>query len=80
MGTLVKLQHVTSLSEVNALAEIIQLNYTLSRTENETAQDVLDIFINSESHKRIIESNFKEIAVGVYVTTNEDLWVTIRFY
>ena len=80
MGTSVKLQHVASLSEVNALAEIIQINYTLGRTEIETAQDVLDIFIESASHKKIIESNYKEISVGVFITTDDDIWVTVRFY
>jgi uncharacterized protein YkwD len=80
MGTSVKLQHVESLSEVSALAEIIQINYTLGRTENETAQDVLDIFIDSTPHKKIIESNYKEISVGVFITTDDDIWVTVRFY
>jgi len=54
MGKSGKLQHVASLSKVNAPAEIIQLNYTLGRTENETALDILDIFIDSEPHKKII--------------------------
>jgi hypothetical protein len=80
MGKSGKLQHVASLSKVNALAEIIQLNYTLGRTENETALDILDIFIDSEPHKKIIESNYKDISVGVFITSEDDIWVTVRFY
>jgi uncharacterized protein YkwD len=80
MGKSGKLQHVASLSKVNALAEIIQLNYTLGRTENEKALDILDIFIDSEPHKKIIESNYKDISVGVFITSEDDIWVTVRFY
>jgi hypothetical protein len=80
MGKSGKLQHVANLSKVNALAEIIQLNYTLGRTENETALDILDIFIDSEPHKKIIESNYKDISVGVFITSEDDIWVTVRFY
>jgi uncharacterized protein YkwD len=79
MATNEKLEHVTSLDEVNALAEIIQYNYTLGRTEFETSQDVLAVFIESLPHKKIIESAYKEIAVGVYITSDESIWVTIRF-
>jgi nitrous oxidase accessory protein NosD len=80
MGKSGKLQHVASLLKVNAPAEIIQLNYTLGRTENETALDILDIFIDSEPHKKIIESNYKDISVGVFITSEDDIWVTVRFY
>jgi uncharacterized protein YkwD len=74
-----KLEHVKSLREVNASAEIIQYNYTLGRTELEIGQDVLDIFIESLPHKKIIDSDYKEISVGVHITADEDIWVTIRF-
>jgi len=80
MGTNWKLVHVSSLSQVNANAEIIQQNYTMSRNEVETAKSVLEVFINSAPHKKIIESDYKEISVGVFITADDDLWVTVRFY
>jgi hypothetical protein len=80
MGNNWILVHVSNLKEVSAQAEIIQLNTTMTQNETQTAKSVLDIFINSLPHKQIIESNFKEISVGVYTTADEDLWVTVRFY
>jgi uncharacterized protein YkwD len=80
MGTNWILVHVSSLQEVNASAEIIQLNTTMNQNEIQTAKSVLDIFIKSLPHKKIIESDYREISVGVYITDDEDLWVTIRFY
>jgi uncharacterized protein YkwD len=68
MGINYKLEHVKNLSEVGANAEII-----------ETSDDVLDIFLDSPSHKKIIEGIYNQISIGVYVTKDEDLWVTIRF-
>jgi uncharacterized protein YkwD len=79
MGTNNLLEHVKSLSQVGARAEIIQMNYTDGRTNNEIAIDVLEVFIDSPGHKKIIEGTYNQISVGVYVTSDEDLWVTIRF-
>lgn len=79
MGTKNSLEHVKNLSNVGANSEIIQLNYTDGRTINETSKDVLDIFLDSPPHKKIIEGDYKEISIGVYITDDEDLWVTIRF-
>ena len=79
MGTNNSLVHVKSLSDVGASAEIIQLNYTDGRTNSEIGVDVLDIFVDSPSHKNIIEAGYKQISVGVYITSDKDLWVTIRF-
>lgn len=79
MGINDKLEHVKNLSEVGANAEIIQLNYTDGRNFVETSTDVLDIFLDSPSHKKIIESGYKQISIGVYLSEDEDLWVTIRF-
>lgn len=79
MGKNNKLAHVKSLSEVGASAEIIQLNYTDGRTNSEIGIDVLDIFIDSPSHKKILEGDYKQISVGIYITSDDDLWVTIRF-
>jgi uncharacterized protein YkwD len=80
MGTNWILVHVSSLEEVNARAEIIQLNTTMNQNEIQAAKSVLDIFIKSLPHKKIIESDFKEISVGIYITSDDDLWVTVRFY
>lgn len=79
MGTNNSLVHVKSLSDVGASAEIIQLNYTDGRTNSEIGVDVLDIFVDSPLHKKIIEAGYKQISVGVYITSDKDLWVTIRF-
>lgn len=79
MGINYKLEHVKNLSEVGANAEIIQLNYTTGRTFIETSDDVLDVFLDSPSHKKIIEGIYNQISIGVFVTKDEDLWVTIRF-
>jgi uncharacterized protein YkwD len=79
MNSIWTLVHVKSLSEVGANAEIIQLNTTMGSTDAEVGTSVLDIFIKSPSHKKIIEGNYKQISVGVFVTSDDDLWVTIRF-
>ena len=80
MGTNWILVHVSSLEEVNARAEIIQLNTTMNQNEIQAAKSVLDIFIKSLPHKKIIESDFKKISIGVFITADDDLWVTVRFY
>jgi uncharacterized protein YkwD len=79
MGTKNSLEHVKNLSKVGANSEIIQLNFTDGRTLNEIGIDVLDVFLDSPPHKKIIEGDYKEISIGVYVTEDKDLWVTIRF-
>jgi uncharacterized protein YkwD len=79
MGFNNKLEHVKSLSQVGANAEIIQMNYTDGRTNEEIAIDVLEIFIDSQAHKKIIEGDYSQISVGIFITKDEDLWVTIRF-
>ena len=79
MGINNNLEHVKSLSQVGANAEIIQMNYTDGRTNEEIAIDVLEIFIDSQAHKKIIEGDYSQISVGVFITDDEDLWVTIRF-
>ena len=79
MGLNNKLEHVKSLSQVGVNAEIIQMNYTDGRTDEEIAIDVLDIFIDSPAHKKILEGAYNQISVGVFITEDEDLWVTIRF-
>jgi uncharacterized protein YkwD len=79
MGTKNSLEHVKNLSKVGANSEIIQLNFTYGRTLNEIGIDVLDIFLDSPPHKKIIEGDYKEISIGVYITEDKDLWVTIRF-
>ena len=71
---------MSSLQEVNARAEIIQFNYTLARNELETGISVLEVFIDSSPHKNIIESDYKAMSVGVFISDDDDLWVTIRFY
>jgi uncharacterized protein YkwD len=79
MGITNYLEHVKSLSQVGANAEIIQMNYTDGRTNEEIAIDVLEIFIDSQAHKKIIEGGYTQISVGIFITADEDLWVTIRF-
>ena len=77
MGKNNTLVHVKNLSDANA--EIIQMNYTNDRTNSEVAEDVLNSFLNSPPHKKVIESNYSQISVGIYITTEQDLWVTVRF-
>lgn len=55
-----KLEHVKSFSQVCANAEIIQLNYTDGRTDEEIAKDVLEIFIDSPAHKKILQAICKQ--------------------
>ncbi|MBM3186153.1 MAG: hypothetical protein FJZ67_07620 [Bacteroidetes bacterium] len=78
MGVNSKLEHVKNFGEVGANAEIIQLNYTDGRSLVEVSTDVLEIFLDSPPHKKIIEDGYKQISIGVYVSEDEDLWVTIR--
>lgn len=79
MGAQNSLEHVKNLSKVGANSEIIQLNFTDGRTLNEISIDVMDVFLDSPPHKKIIEGDYKEISIGVYITEDKDLWVTIRF-
>jgi len=80
MGDKWQLFHVSKLDSVHARAEIIQLNFTMSQTVLETAQSVLETFTDSPPHKNIMVSAYQSISVGVFITDDEDLWVTIRFY
>ena len=77
MGKTDNLVHVKNLN--NAVAEIIQVTYITDMTNTEIANEVLQNFLNSPSHKEIVESNYTKCSVGVFIGNDESLWITIRF-
>ena len=77
MGKTDNLVHVKVLN--NASAEIIQMTYVTEMTNAEVASEVLKNFLNSPSHKKLVESNYTKCSVGVFIGNDESLWVTIRF-
>jgi uncharacterized protein YkwD len=78
MGKTDNLVHVKNLGE--ASAEIIQMTYIMDMTNSEVANEVLQNFINSPSHKKIVESNYNRCSVGIFIDVDQSLWVTIRFF
>lgn len=79
MGSTGNLNHVSDFTKVIGKSEIIQQNHNFMRTDKEIAQSVLDVFLNSPSHKKLLEENSKQIGVGVYVDSEGLVWVTVRF-
>jgi len=77
MGKTDNLVHVKNLN--NAVAEIIQVTYITDMTNTEIANEVLQNFLNSPSHKEIVESNYTKCSVGVFIGNDDSLWITIRF-
>ena len=80
MGKNDNLVHVKDIMSVNASAEIIQQTYIDEQTHSELATSVLNNFLSSPSHKKIIESKYIKISVGVFIGKDESIWVTIRFF
>lgn len=80
MGKNNNLVHVKDIMSVNASAEIIQQTYIDEQTNSELATSVLNAFLNSPSHKKIIESKYVKISVGIYIGEDESVWITIRFF
>ena len=79
MSEKTKLIHVKDIDSVNASAEIIQQTYSDEQTNSEIAKSVLDDFLNSPSHKKIIDTQYKKVSVGIH-KKGEEIWVTIRFF
>lgn len=73
------LVHVKDINKVNASAEIIQQTYSNEQTNSEIAKSVLQSFLNSPSHKKIIETQYTKISVGIF-KNGEEIWITIRFF
>lgn len=80
MGKTDNLVHVRSLDEVKASGEIIQMTYITDMTNSEIANEVLQNFLNSPPHKGMIESYHTKCSVGVFIKSDDSLWITIRFY
>jgi len=60
-------------------SEIIQKANSYGFTEDELAKKILNNFLNSPSHKELIEENSRKIGVGIITTKENYSWVTIRF-
>jgi uncharacterized protein YkwD len=73
------LEHVKDIDKVNASAEIIQQTYSDEQTNSEIAKSVLQSFLNSPSHKKIIETQYTKISVGIF-KNKEEIWITVRFF
>lgn len=80
MGKTDNLVHVKNLDNVSANGEIIQMTYVMEMTNSEIASEVLQNFLNSPSHKSLIQSNYTKCCVGIFIRDDQSLWVTIRFY
>jgi uncharacterized protein YkwD len=60
-------------------SEIIQKANSFGFTEENLAQKILNNFLNSPSHKELIDENSRKIGVGIIITKENYAWVTIRF-
>lgn len=60
-------------------SEIIQKANSYGFTEDELAKKILNNFLNSPSHKELIDENSRKIGVGIITTKENYSWVTIRF-
>jgi uncharacterized protein YkwD len=79
MGTTGDLKHISDFTKVIGKTEIIQQNHNFMRTNKEIAKSVLEVFLNSPSHKKMLEENSKQMGVGIYVDSEGLVWVTVRF-
>ena len=70
-----ELEHDYSIYE----EEIVQRTNNVNRTNSDVAKVVLNNFLNSPSHKEIIENKHHKIGVGVVIDNLGYVWVTIRF-
>jgi len=64
---------------IKAHGEIIQRTNNIDCTEYQVAKKVLTNFLNSPSHKEIIDEQSRIMGVGVIVEEIGYVWVTIRF-
>jgi uncharacterized protein YkwD len=71
-----KLEHNPNLGYQS---EIIQKANSFGFTEEDLAQKILKNFLNSPSHKELIDENSRKIGVGIITTKENYTWVTIRF-
>jgi uncharacterized protein YkwD len=60
-------------------SEIIQKANSYGFTEDELAKKILNNFLNSPSHKELIDENSRKIGIGIITTKENYSWVTIRF-
>jgi len=63
---------------IKARGEIIQRTNNIDCTEAQVAKKVLTNFLNSPSHKEILDLEITKIGVGVVVEESGYVWVTIR--
>ncbi len=71
-----KLEHAEF---INARGEIIQKTNEIGVTDKQTAENILNCFLNSKPHKGIIEMKFTSIGVGIVTDSEGFTWITIRF-
>ena len=76
MVSINKLEHDPNLGYQS---EIIQKANSYGFTEDELAKKILNNFLNSPSHKELIDENSRKIGLGIITTKENYSWVTIRF-
>jgi uncharacterized protein YkwD len=75
---MVKTQELEHAEYIKARGEIIQRTNNIDCTEEQVAKKVLTNFLNSPSHKEILDLDIAKIGVGVVVEESGYVWVTIR--
>ncbi len=75
---MVETQELEHAEFINARGEIIQRTNNIDCTEAQVAKKVLTNFLNSPSHKEILDLEIVKIGVGVVVEDSGYVWVTIR--
>lgn len=75
---MVETQELEHAEYIKARGEIIQRTNNIDCTEAQVAKKVLTNFLNSPSHKEILDLEITKIGVGVVVEESGYVWVTIR--
>lgn len=75
---MVETQNLEHAEYIESRGEIIQKTNNIDCTEEQVAKKVLTNFLNSPSHKEILDFKISKIGVGVMVEESGYVWVTIR--
>lgn len=75
---MVETQNLEHADYIKSRGEIIQRTNNIDCTEAQVATKILTNFLNSPSHKDILDLQITKIGVGVIVEESGYVWVTIR--
>ena len=75
---MVETQSLEHAEYINSKGEIIQKTSNINCTDAQVAEKILTNFLNSPSHKEILDMNIRKIGVGIVTEDSGYVWVTIR--